>query len=64
MPLFSRLDSVPAFSRSDRMRDRLPIAPAGRQPFPEPLNTLSEEMSMKAAYRPCCGGRTGRDGRT
>ena len=28
--LFSRLNSVPAFNRSDRMCVRLPIVPAGR----------------------------------
>ena len=63
-PFFSRLNSVPAFNRSDRMCVRLPIVPAGRYPFPEPLNTLSEEVSMKAVYCPYCGGRTKRNGRT
>ena len=29
-PFFSRLNSVPAFNRSDRMCVRLPIVPAGR----------------------------------
>ena len=55
MPLFCRLNSVPAFNRSDRMCVRLPIVPAGRYPFLEPLNTLSEEVSMKAVYCPYCG---------
>lgn len=29
-PFFSRINSVPAFNRSDRMCVRLPIVPAGR----------------------------------
>ena len=58
-PFFSRLNSVPAFNRSDRMCVRLPIVPAGRYPFPEPLNTLSEEVPMKAVYCPYCGGQLG-----